>query len=276
MGNKEYKTSEEVKQRAEEAIGHSFKEIFELAQKFQQENGSKEKHGKGDIGQAYEEGWFNYACNEDAEPDFKDADIELKVTPFLINSTVDEKGTPTQDMSFSAFDFDGLLKEKNWTESIAYDEMVDSKFLIVLFSKNAEGKEILNNALVWYIPKKDINKVKEVWKETRKVIKNGIKLQQKLSHDRVGRLMYIYENNFPKSNFNKVAHVRNKAGESEYFCENANSVRLKKPAKVITLKEIPEELKEVPIPTGEYMTKQCFWFNKKYMKQQVKDFIKSY
>ena len=49
MGNKEYKTPEEVKQRAEEAIGHSFKEIFELAQKYQQENGLKEKHGKGDI-----------------------------------------------------------------------------------------------------------------------------------------------------------------------------------------------------------------------------------
>ena len=37
MGNKEYKTSEEVKQRAEEAIGHTFKEIFELARKYQQE-----------------------------------------------------------------------------------------------------------------------------------------------------------------------------------------------------------------------------------------------
>ncbi len=103
MGNKEYKTPEEVKKRAEEAIGYSFKEIFELAQKFQQENGLKEKHGKGDIGQAYEEGWFNYACNEEAEPDigqayeegwfnyacneeaepdFKDADVELKVTLF--------------------------------------------------------------------------------------------------------------------------------------------------------------------------------------------------
>lgn len=43
-------------------------------------------------------------------------------------------------------------------------------------------------------------------------------------------LMFIYENNFPKSNFNKVAHVRNKAGESEYFCENTNSVKLKNPA----------------------------------------------
>ena len=42
------------------------------------------------------------------------------------------------------------------------------------------------------------------------------------------RLIFVYENNFPKSNFNKVAHVRNKAGESEYFCENGNSVKLKK------------------------------------------------
>ena len=78
---------------------------------------------------------------------------------------------------------------------------------------------------------------------SKKVIKGGIKLQQKLSHDRNGRLIFVYENNFPKSNFNNVAHVRNKAGESEYFCENANSVRLKKTAEVITLKEIPEELK---------------------------------
>lgn len=54
-------------------------------------------------------------------------------------------------MSFSAFDFDGLLKEKNWTESLVYDEMVDSKFLLVIFSKNAEAQEILNNALIWYM-----------------------------------------------------------------------------------------------------------------------------
>lgn len=51
MENKEYKTLEEVKQRAEGAIGHSFKDIFELAREFQQKNGLKEKRGKGDIGQ---------------------------------------------------------------------------------------------------------------------------------------------------------------------------------------------------------------------------------
>lgn len=89
-------------------------------------------------------------------------------------------------------------------------------------------------------------------------------------------LQFIYENNFPKSNFNGVAHVRNKAGASEYFCESVNSVKLKNAAEVITLKNIPEDLKEICIPTGEYMTKQCFWFNKKYMKQQIQSFIKSY
>lgn len=502
MENREYRTPEEVKQRAEEAIGHPFKEVFELAKQFQQENGLKEKHGKGAVGQAYEEGWFQYPCNEDAEPDFREAGVELKVTPFLINSrgyrakerlslgkinykdenwneykesrfwrknhhllvmyyqyirdkkledfsvwkideiildklserdqtiiqhdwekiawyvkegkahelserdfmylsparkgsggdekvkyddrypkakpraysfkksymtkllnermvdseeishilpdmalskeeefddllletlkkylgrtvdslkkefpdyrrgysekndiikqiyrskceleqtdefqkanyklrtlTVDENGTPTQDMSFSVFDFDELVKEKKWTESIVYDEMIDSKFLLVIFSKNTEGEEILNNAMIWYIPKRDEKKVKEVWEETRKVIKNGIKLQQKLLHDKKGNRIFVYENNFPKSNFNKVAHVRNKASESEYFCENRNSVRLIKPAEVITLEEIPEELKNTPIPTGEYMTKQCFWFNKGYMKQQIKDFIRFY
>ena len=211
-----------------------------------------------------------------SENDLDKTDEFQKANYRLRTLTVDEKGTPTQDMSFSAFDFDVLLKERNWTESIAYDEMVDPKFLLVIFSKNEDGKEILNNALIWYIPKKDISKVKEVWKETRKVIKNGIKLQQKLSHDREGRLIFVYENNFPKSNFNEVAHVRNKAGESEYFYENANSVKLKNPAEVITLKEIPDELKDTAIPTGKFITKQCFWFNKKYMKQQIKDYIKSY
>ena len=68
--------------------------------------------------------------------------IEFQKANYKLRTlTVDEKGTPTQDMSFSAFDFDGLLKEKNWTESIVYDEMVDSKFLLVVFSKNAEGQE---------------------------------------------------------------------------------------------------------------------------------------
>lgn len=134
MGNKEYKTSEEVKQRAEEAIGHSFKEIFELAQKFQQENGLKEKHGKGDIGQAYEEGWFNYACNEEAEPDFKDADVELKVTPFLINS----RGYRAKErLSLGKINY----RDENWNEYEESRFWTKNHHLLVMYYQYIKGVE---------------------------------------------------------------------------------------------------------------------------------------
>ena len=125
MGNKEYKTSEEVKKRAEESIGHSFKEIFELAQKFQQENGLKEKHGKGDIGQVYEEGWFNYACNRDAEPDFKEADLELKVTPFGVNS----RGYRVKErLSLGKINY----RDENWNEYEASRFWIKNHHLMII------------------------------------------------------------------------------------------------------------------------------------------------
>ncbi len=501
MGNKRYRTAEEVRNRAEEAIGHPFEEIFELARKFQKENGLKEKHGKGDIGQSFEEGWFNYACNNVDKPDFEEAKVELKVTPYLINSkgyrakerltlgkinykeenweeyeksrfwvknrhliimyykfmknisrkeycikkvdeilleelperdkeiirhdwekiaetikqgrahelserdfmylsparkghggdetvkyderypkakpraysfkasymtklfnermvagkgsdsvlpedvslrdkgfdevlldtlkpylgrtveslkaefpglrkgysikneiikrifnstcdleqtdefqkanyrfrtiTIDNLGMPREDMSFSAFDFNALVEEE-WEESVAFEEMIDSKFLLAIFSEGEDGKEILNNCMIWYIPDKDIVKVKEVWEETRRIINSGIELKQCLTHDKQGNPGFAYKNNFPKSNFNGVSHVRNKAAQSEYFKETVNSVRLGEPAKIILLEDIPDELKDAETPTGEYMTKQCFWFNKKYIKNQIIDYIRKY
>ena len=60
-------------------------------------------------------------------------------------------------------------------------------------NNNSEGKEILNNAMMWYIPKKDESKVKEVWEETRKVIKNGIRLQQKISQEITSGMVHRYQ-----------------------------------------------------------------------------------
>ena len=43
------------------------------------------------------------------------------------------------------------------------------------------------------IPKKDESKVKEVWEETRKVIKNGIRLQQKISQEITSGMVHRYQ-----------------------------------------------------------------------------------
>jgi DNA mismatch repair protein MutH len=43
------------------------------------------KRNKGNLGQIIEEKFFHYACNSDSRPDFHEAGVELKVTPYKIN-----------------------------------------------------------------------------------------------------------------------------------------------------------------------------------------------
>lgn len=47
---------------------------------------SEVKRNKGNLGQIIEERFFHYACNNDARPDFHEAGVELKVTPYKVGA----------------------------------------------------------------------------------------------------------------------------------------------------------------------------------------------
>ena len=47
---------------------------------------SETKRNKGNLGQIIEERFFHYECNSDARPDFPEAGVELKVTPYKIGA----------------------------------------------------------------------------------------------------------------------------------------------------------------------------------------------
>ena len=64
---------------SEADIGH---EAIDLNDKRTQEN----RDNKGNLGQIIEEKHFHYLCNNDSRPDFHEAGVELKVTPYKINS----------------------------------------------------------------------------------------------------------------------------------------------------------------------------------------------
>ena len=78
-------------------IGKSFREIIEDDEKkainILAESGmhygtpdvSVTKRNKGNLGQIIEERFFHYACNSDSNADFKEAGVELKVTPYRKN-----------------------------------------------------------------------------------------------------------------------------------------------------------------------------------------------
>lgn len=74
MEGTKYITKEDILRRAQEAIGIPMREI---------DRTGRLATGKGAIGSVIEESWFGYTPNSESEPDFPEAGVELKVTPYL-------------------------------------------------------------------------------------------------------------------------------------------------------------------------------------------------
>lgn len=69
-----YTTKEAVLKRAREAIGIPLREIDKTG---------RLKTGKGAVGTTIEESWYGYTPNSESEPDFPEAGVELKATPYV-------------------------------------------------------------------------------------------------------------------------------------------------------------------------------------------------
>ncbi len=102
MGNKmeyqiEYDKSSpsSIEAYSQGLIGKTFRQIIEadnsksgeVAETFDygSPDASASKRNKGNLGQTIEENFFHYACNNDSRPDFHEAGVELKVTPYKKN-----------------------------------------------------------------------------------------------------------------------------------------------------------------------------------------------
>lgn len=74
MKGTKYTTKEEVLKRAQEVIGIPLKKVDKTG---------RLSTGKGAIGTVIEESWYGYSPNSESEPDFPEAGVELKVTPYI-------------------------------------------------------------------------------------------------------------------------------------------------------------------------------------------------
>ena len=80
---------------AQKLVGMSFREVWENDQKKEKDlflleedensDDAENKKNKGNLGQLIEESFFHYECNSDSGPDFREAGVELKVTPYRLN-----------------------------------------------------------------------------------------------------------------------------------------------------------------------------------------------
>ena len=132
-----------IEEYGKKLVGKTFAEVCTdddaLEYEILQENRSyaishENKKRKGGLGELIEERFFHYSCNNDSRPDFPEAGVELKVTPYKINS----KG------ELSA-------KERLIITMIDYFKVVEESF---------ENSHVWNKSrlilLVYYLYKKEI------------------------------------------------------------------------------------------------------------------------
>lgn len=175
---------------------------------------------------------------------------------------VDRKGKPLESISFPNFEIAELLKEDIWEESELY-ECLEKKFLFIIYSITTENTTKFNNLSqrekqshlilkdirLWSISDNDLEKMEDLWNETKKIILEGVQLQITTRGT---------SNNLPKSDFNGVGHVRPHGKNSEDIDF---------------------------LPDGRTITKQCFWLNSTFIqnqlypgikKKEVEEFIEEY
>lgn len=162
MEGTEYITKEAVLKRAQEAIGIPLKAIDKTG---------RLSTGKGAIGTVIEESWYGYSPNGESEPDFPEAGVELKVTPYIKG----KKG-------------DIRAKERLVCNIINYMEEYDKTFKTSAFWHKCEtmllmsyehlkdvpkGEYKIDKAILFSFPEEDLCIIENDWKIIIDKIRSG-------------------------------------------------------------------------------------------------------
>ena len=182
--------------------------------------------------------WINNSKNIE---EFNKANIKLKTIRLSPNWKLKE------DISFPTFKFMELVNE-SWENSELYNLLETQKFFFIIFKINTktateldkltnEEKNkhlILDKVILWNTPATDIeNKAKPTWEKTKIIINEWVEIIQKWNK---------YYNNLPSWKDTEMIHIRPHA-------KNRDDTDT--------------------LPDWRELTKQCFWFNKKYIKIEL-------
>ncbi|OCN05440.1 hypothetical protein A4S06_08815 [Erysipelotrichaceae bacterium MTC7] len=177
--------------------------------------------------------------------EFTKASIKVK------SIRVEQNGRIRESMPFPNFEIMELIKEE-WDSSTLYNTLSETKFLFVVYVNN--GTEyILKGCFLWNMPIHDIDEiVKHEWENYINQFKLGV------SFEVSGASVF---NSLLGEKNTSIIHIRPHASKSAYLLNNGfHKGNIERHAD--------------QLPNGEWMTKQCFWINKKYLESIINSHIK--
>lgn len=148
---------------------------------------------------------------------------------------IEKNGSIKESMSFPSINFVELVDEE-WEESKLYNQIGLSRFMFSIFQKQGSGY-VFKRVKFWNMPDHDLDKAKNVWEQTKDLVKNNKVVIG-------GKYGYSVEN-FPQSSENEVSHVR----------PHDRDLRAGR-----TL-----------LPNGNMISNYCFWLNTKYVRNIIGD-----
>jgi hypothetical protein len=127
---------------------------------------------------------------------------------------------------------------------------------LLLVFKEIDDGYIFQGAKFWSVPIDDLNNtIKSAWQDTVDKLNNGIQLYFDGTSVR---------NNFIGAGDKKIIHVRPHASKASYFEGDANADEL----------PVCAHWENKPLGfSDKWMTKQCFWLNKAYVFEQIRDLL---
>ncbi|KGX89826.1 hypothetical protein N781_08905 [Pontibacillus halophilus JSM 076056 = DSM 19796] len=134
----------------------------------------REDGNKGGLGRLVEEGHFGYNPNNTSGPDFEEAGVELKTTPYVYKTK--KKAKAKERLVLNMINFNKLPHEDFETSSF----WKKNQLLLLIFYLYQSKEEIANrldykitHAQLFQFPDKDLEIIKQDWEKIMKKVKEG-------------------------------------------------------------------------------------------------------
>lgn len=160
-------TENEIRVLAQAAIGKTFGELKKIGSQFDKETTSN----KGCFGHLFETDVYDYKINSNAEPDFKDAGIELKVTPYKKNK--DGTLSAKERISLGIIKYKEEYKNTFETSQFLYK---NRKIQIIwyLYEPGVNKNDLkVTHEKLFTFPEEDLPIIKKDWETIMEKIKAG-------------------------------------------------------------------------------------------------------
>lgn len=161
-----FKTKEELLVKSKEVLGKTFGQIDK------HNRISDDKNFKGSLGHIIEESFFEYDINNDTNADFKEINVELKVTPYKINKNGSYSAKERLVLNMIDYFYEGNADFENssfWKKN---------KSLLIMFYlhefEKLKKEFVINETILFEYPKEDLLQIKKDFDVIKNKIKSGL------------------------------------------------------------------------------------------------------